>query len=210
MMIVAPLGVLTAIYLEEVAAKSSRFAKFVSASNENLAGTPSIVFGLVGFAVLVRGIGMGPSVLAGALTLAVVVFPIVTIFTQEALRSVPPSLREASAGLGSDPWQTTFRQVLPRAWPRIVTGLLLAASRALGETAPLVVVGAAYYVTTLPHSILGGYTVLPLQVYNWSSDPRRGFHADAAAATLVLVAILFFMNIAARGIAKIKKIDRTS
>ncbi len=191
----APVGTAAAVYLEEFAESGGRLGRWLKLGAANLAGVPSIVYGLVGLAVFVRFFALGQSVLAGALTLSLVILPTIVIVTQEALRAVPTTYREASIALGASRRQTIRYQVLPPAGRGIWTGLLLAFSRAMGETAPLIVVGAAYFVTSVPRSPLDAYTVLPMQIFGWSSDARREFHADAAAATLVLVLILLALNI---------------
>jgi len=197
LVIAGPIGVATAIYLEEVASPRSRLANLISISVANLAGVPSVIIGLTGLTLFVRGLHLGACLLSGGLTLSLVVLPIVVIVSREALRSIPREYRDAALSLGAGNWQIIGSQLLPIAWPRILTGLLLATSRAFGETAPLVVVGAAYFVTRLPHSVFDAYTVLPLQIFNWSSDPQRSFHQDAAAATLALVSLLFCINLIA-------------
>ncbi|HWD38130.1 MAG TPA: phosphate ABC transporter permease PstA [Fimbriimonas sp.] len=194
MAMAGPVGICSAVYMEELAPVRSRMTWLMRQATNNLAGVPSVVYGLIGLAVFVRWFGLGASVLSGALTLALVVLPMVVIVTQQALRSVPSSYREASLALGATQWQAIRTVVLPAASQGIWTGLLLAFSRAMGETAPLMVVGAAYYVTTPPRGFGDSYTVLPMQIFNWSSDARKGFHSAAAAATLVLVLILLGMN----------------
>jgi phosphate transport system permease protein len=194
MLISAPIGIATAVYLEEFASHEGRIGSLLKIGAANLAGVPSIVYGLVGLAIFVRELHLGQSIIAGALTLSLVVLPMVVIVTQEALRAVPIEYREASIALGSTPSQSVRYQVLPAARRGIWTGLLLAFCRAAGETAPLIVVGAAYFVTSSPSGLSDSYTVLPMQIFSWSSDARRDFHADAAAATLVLMAVLLTLN----------------
>lgn len=190
----APIGIAAAVYLEEFGPREGRIGALLRVAAANLAGVPSIVYGLVGLAVFVRQLHLGQSVLAGALTLSLVVLPMVVIVTQEALRAVPVEYREASVALGSTKAQSLLHQVLPTARRGIWTGLLLAFCRAAGETAPLIVVGAAYFVTGPPNGLGDSYTVLPMQIFTWSSDARREFHADAAAATLVLMGVLLTLN----------------
>jgi phosphate transport system permease protein len=158
---------------------------------------PSIIYGLLGLGVFVRLMGMGRSVMAGAATLALLVLPVVILSTREALRTVPGSIREGSYALGATKWQTIWNQVLPMALPGIMTGLILALSRAIGETAPLIAIGALTYVPFAPDSIWSPFTVLPIQVFNWVSRPQADFKVNAAAGILVLVVLLVVMNTAA-------------
>jgi phosphate transport system permease protein len=190
-----PIGIGAAIYLEEFADTEGKLGRVLRLGAANLAGVPSIIYGLVGLAVFVRFFGFGQSLLSGAATLTLVILPTIVVVTQEALRAVPRAYREASIALGASERQTVVHQILPPAAKGIGTGLLLSISRALGETAPLIVVGAAYFVTGLPRSPSDPYTVLPMQIFSWSSDARREFHADAAATTLVLVLILLILNL---------------
>lgn len=188
-----PLGVGAAIYLEEYARKSW-FARIVEINIANLAGVPSIIYGLLGLELFVRWMGFGRSLLAGALTMALLVLPIVIISTREALRTVPPSIREASFALGASQWQTIWRHVLPLAFPGILTGSILAFSRAIGEAAPLITLGALTFIAFLPDSIMSPFTALPIQIYNWVSRPQKDFHANAAAGIIVLLVVLLAMN----------------
>jgi phosphate transport system permease protein len=188
-----PVGVAAAVYLEEFAQKN-RFTTFIQVNIANLAGVPSVVYGLLGLTLFVRMFGLGRSILAGALTMSLLILPTVIIATQEALRAVPGSLREASYGLGATHWQTIRHQVLPNAFAGILTGIILALSRAIGESAPLLLVGAAAFVNFLPHSVNDNYTVLPVQIFNWASQPQKGFAETAAAAILVLLIVLLLMN----------------
>jgi phosphate transport system permease protein len=194
-----PVGVGAALYLEEYA-PPSRLRALVQTNIANLAGVPSIVYGILGLIVFVRtllfyeGLGLGRTVLAGALTLALVVLPIVILASQEALRAVPSSLRHASFALGATKWQTIWYQVLPAAVPGIMTGVILALSRALGEAAPLVAIGAAAYVPFAPEHALDEFTALPIQVFDWSERPQQDFHDVAAAGIIVLLAVLILMN----------------
>lgn len=191
-----PLGVLTAIFLEEYAPKG-RLKEWLEINIGNLAGMPSIVYGLVGLAVFVRYFNLDTSLWAGALTLSLLILPVIVIAAQESIKAVPNSLREAAYALGARQWQVVFFQVLPAALPGIMTGVILAVSRAVGETAPLILVGAAGYVTFVPTSPNDPYTVLPVQIFDWASRPREEFHHLAAAAILVLLVLLFLMNIGA-------------
>jgi phosphate transport system permease protein len=188
-----PIGVGAAIYLEEYS-RRGRFARLVEINIANLAGVPSIIYGLLGLDVFVRVLGMGRSLLAGACTLALLVLPVVILSTREALRAVPRSLREGSYALGASQWQTIWHQVLPVALPGVLTGLILALSRAIGETAPLIVIGALTFVPFLPDSVWSPFTVLPIQIFNWVSRPQAAFRENAAAAILVLLAVLLSMN----------------
>jgi phosphate transport system permease protein len=195
---VFPVGVAAAIYLEEYAGKSAYgqgwFSRMIDVNIANLAGVPSIIYGLLGLAIFVRFMAMGRSLLAGALTLSLLVLPVIIIASREALRTVPDSIREASYALGATRWQTIRHQVLPMAFPGILTGTILALSRAIGETAPLVTIGALTYIAFLPDGLLSDFTVLPILVFNWVSRPQPGFHVNAAAAILVLLPVLFLMN----------------
>lgn len=191
-----PVGVGAALYLEEYARKG-RLSRFIEVNIANLAGVPSILYGLLGLEVFVRVVGLGRSVLAGALTLGLLVLPIVIMASREALRTVPDELREAAVALGATKWQAIARVVLPMALPGILTGAILALSRAIGETAPIVVVGALTYMTFLPDSPNAPFTALPIQIFNWVSRPQKGFLLDAAAGIVVLLVVLLVMNAAA-------------
>jgi phosphate transport system permease protein len=191
-----PIGVAAAIYLEEYGGRSL-VARLIELNITNLAAVPSIIYGLLGLGLFVRAMGMGRSVLAGASTLALLVLPVVILSTRESLRAVPRSLREGSYALGATKWQTIWHQVLPVAAPGIMTGLILALSRAIGETAPLITIGAVTFATFAPDSVWSPFTVLPIQIFNWVSRPQTDFHANAAAGILVLVALLLSMNAAA-------------
>ena len=188
-----PIGVAAAIYLEEYGSRS-RTARFIELNIANLAAVPSIIYGLLGLGLFVRLMGMGQSVLAGASTLALLALPVVILSTREALRTVPGSIREGSYALGATRWQTIWNQVLPMAMPGVLTGLILALSRAIGETAPLITIGALTYIPFAPDTIWSKFTVLPIQVFNWVSRPQAEFHTNAAAAILVLLALLLSMN----------------
>ena len=188
-----PLGVGAAIYLEEYA-KVGHLARLIEVNIANLAGVPSIIYGLLGLGLLVRTLGLGRSVVAGAATLALLVLPVVILSTREALRTVPSSLREGSYALGATKWQTIWHQVLPVAMPGMMTGLILALSRAIGETAPLIAIGALTYVPFVPDSIWSPFTVLPIQLFNWVSRPQEAFLQNAAAGIIVLLVVLLTMN----------------
>ncbi len=192
-LIAVPIGLGTAIYLEEYA-KNNRFTKFIKINISNLSGTPSIVYGLLGLAVFVRTLGLGKSVLAGALTMSLVVLPIVIVSSQEAIKAVPQYLRHGSYALGATKWQTIRKIVIPAALPGIFTGVILSVSRALGETAPLIMVGAATFVSKLPEGLNSIFTALPLQIYYWMGLPKEQFKDLAAAGIIVLLAILLTTN----------------
>jgi phosphate transport system permease protein len=169
-----PIGILTAIYLEEYADRGRWFNRLIEVNIQNLAAVPSIVYGILGLAFIVRGIGIGRVVLAGALILTLVVLPTVVVASREAIRSVPDSIRQGAFALGATKWQVIWRQVLPAAIPGMATGSILALSRAVGETAPLIMVGAVVYVAFDP-TVLGAYTALPVQIYNWTKQPDATF-----------------------------------
>jgi phosphate transport system permease protein len=188
-----PAGVGAAIYLEEYG-KRNRLAGLIEINIANLAGVPSVIYGLLGLGLFVRALGLGRSVLAGAATLALLVLPIVIMSAREALRTVPQSLREACYALGATRWQAIRRVVLPMALPGILTGAILSLSRAIGETAPLIVVGALTYVTFLPDGINSPFTALPIQIFNWVSRPQKEFLVNAAAGIVVLLATMLLLN----------------
>ena len=192
-LIAVPLGVAAALHLEEYE-KRGRLSRIIEINISNLAGVPSIIYGLLGLGLFVRILGMGRSVLAGACTLALLVLPVIIISTREALRAVPQSLREGSYALGATRWQTIWHQVLPAAFPGILTGLILALSRAIGETAPLITIGALTYVPFLPSDLYSPFTVLPIQIFNWVSRPQAAFAENAAAGIVVLLLLLLAMN----------------
>lgn len=187
------LGVGTAIYLEEYA-KKNKFTAFIQTNISNLAGVPSIVFGLLGLTVFVRAMDLDRSILAGGLTMSLLILPVIVVAAQEAIRAVPNQLREASYGMGATKWQTIYRVVLPSAIPGILTGSILAFSRAIGETAPLLVVGAFAFVNYLPENLLSTFTVMPIQIYNWAGRPQAEFQNVAAAGIIVLFIFLIVMN----------------
>jgi phosphate transport system permease protein len=195
---VIPVGVATAVYLEEYADQRRWWNRLIEVNIQNLAAVPSVVYGILGLAFLVRGpIPLGRVLLAGALTLGLLVLPVVIIAGREAIRAVPPSIREGSLALGATQWQTIWRQVLPAAIPGIATGVILALSRAIGETAPLIVVGAAAYVAFNPRGPLDAFTALPIQIFDWISRPQAEFQVLAAAGIIVLLVLLLLMNFAA-------------
>jgi phosphate ABC transporter permease subunit PstA len=190
-----PMGVGAAIYLNEFA-KDNRYTRFLRRIIQNLAGVPSIVFGLVGLAVFSRLFGFGPSLLAGSLTLAIMILPVIVVATEESLKSVPDSFREASRGLGATKWQTVRHHVLPYAVPGTLTGVILALSRAIGETAPILFIGALF-AKTAPSGILDGFLALPITIFYWTRHPKLQFHDLAASTIIVLLVILLSMNIIA-------------
>jgi phosphate transport system permease protein len=188
-----PIGVGTAIYLEEYANRERWYNRLLELNIQNLAAVPSIVYGILGLAFIVRGIGLGRVLLAGALILTLLVLPTVIIAAREAIRAVPDSIRQGAYALGATRWQVTSRQVLPAAVPGIATGAILALSRGIGETAPLIMVGAVTYVAFDP-TILGEFTALPIQIYQWVRLPQEEFRLLAAAAIIVLLGILLSLN----------------
>ena len=187
------LGVSAAVYLEEYAQRS-KFAQIAKINIANLAGVPSIVYGLLGLEIFVRMMELGRSVLAGGFTLALLVLPIIIVASSEAIRAVPSSLREGGYGLGATRWQVVRHLVLPQAFPGILTGVILAVSRAIGETAPLIAMGALTFVPFAPDGPLSRFTALPIQIFNWVSRPQAGFHEAAAAGIIVLLVVLLLMN----------------
>jgi phosphate transport system permease protein len=193
LVMVVPVGVGTAIYLEEYANRERWYNRLLELNIQNLAAVPSIVYGILGLAFLVRGIGLGRVLLAGALILTLLVLPTVIVAAREAIRAVPDSIRQGAYALGATQWQVVSRQVLPAAIPGIATGSILALARAIGETAPLLLVGALTYVVVNP-SLLGSFTALPVQIYQWIARPQDEFRLLAAAGIIVLLAILLTMN----------------
>jgi phosphate transport system permease protein len=196
---IVPVGVATALYLEEFADDRTWWNRAIELNIQNLAAVPSIVYGILGLAFLVRGpLSLGQVVLSGGLTLGLLVLPVVIIAAREAIRAVPSSIREGSMALGATQWQTIWRQVLPASVPGIATGVILALSRAIGETAPLIVVGAATFITFNPESLNSAYSAMPIQIFDWvSGRPSTGdndFRPLAAAAILVLMGLLMTMN----------------
>lgn len=188
-----PVSVAAAIYLEEYAERGW-LNRTIQTNIANLAGVPSIVYGILGLALFVRALGLERSVLSGALTLSLLIMPVIIIASQEAIRAVPNTIREAAYGLGATRWQVVSRQVLPMALPGILTGTILALSRAVGETAPLIMVGAVGFIAFTPSSLTDPFTVLPLQIYQWVSRPQDEFRALAAAGIIVLLVLLLTMN----------------
>lgn len=198
-----PIGVAAGIYLEEYAS-DNLFTRLIEINIANLAGIPSIIYGLLGLEIFVRalrGITGGRSIFSGALTMSLLVLPIIIVSSREAIRAVPRSIREAGYALGATKWQVVRDQILPVAMPGILTGTILALSRAIGETAPLITIGALAYIAFLPplslKALQSPFTVLPIQIFNWVSRPQEAFHANAAAAIIVLLVLLLSMNAAA-------------
>ena len=188
-----PVGIAAAIYLEEYG-KKNKLSSILEVNISNLAGVPSIIYGLLGLEVFVRLMEMGASVMAGSLTLGLLILPIVIVSTREAIKAVPKSIRDASYAMGASKWQTVYFQVLPASFGGILTGVILALSRAVGETAPLIVVGALAYVPFAPLSPMDQFSVLPIQIFNWITRPQPGFVENAAAAIIILMLVTFVMN----------------
>jgi len=188
-----PTGVAAAIYLEEYA-KKGRFSAMLEINISNLAGVPSIIYGLLGLEIFVRVLGLGASVLAGSLTLSLLILPIIIVATRESIKAVPNTIRDASYALGASKWQTIWSQILPASSGGILTGVILSLSRAVGETAPLIVVGALAYVPFAPNNPMDEFSVLPIQIFNWISRPQHGFIENAAAAIIILLLVTFMMN----------------
>ncbi|ALC84964.1 MULTISPECIES: phosphate ABC transporter permease PstA [Bacillaceae] len=197
MCVVAPisliLGVGTAIYLEEYA-KKNKLNDFIRMNISNLAGVPSVVFGLLGLTIFVRALALGNSILAAGFTMSLLILPVIIVGSQEAIRAVPQDVREASYGMGATKWQTIVKVVLPSAIPGILTGAILALSRAVGETAPLVVIGVPVIIQFLPENLLSQFTALPMQIYDWAKRPQAEFQYVASAGILVLMVFLLIMN----------------
>lgn len=189
-----PTGVMAAIYLEEYADRNRWYNRLIELNIQNLAAVPSIVYGILGLGILARGLGFGYTVLAAALTLSLLVLPIVIISGREAIRAVPDSIRQGSYALGATRWQTIWRQVLPQAIPGMATGSILALSRAIGEAAPLLLLGGLAFITFNPAGVQSAFTVLPIQIFNWVSQPQEEFETLASAAIVVLLVILLAMN----------------
>ena len=188
-----PIGIGAGLYLEEFT-KKSRISRFVDLNISNLAGVPSIVYGMLGLVIFVRWFEFNQSVLAGSLTMSLLILPVIIISTREALRAVPNTIRQAAFALGATRWQTIYAHVLPAAFPGILTGIILALSRAIGETAPLIMIGALTYVAFVPDGPMDDFTALPIQIFNWASRPQQQFHELAAAGILVLLFALLLMN----------------
>jgi phosphate transport system permease protein len=191
-----PIGIGAAIYLAEYA-PDGRLTRVLQTNISNLAGVPSIIYGIFGLAIFVRLAGLGPVLLAGAASLSLVILPLVIIASIEALKAVPIAQREGAYALGASRWQMVRGSVLPAAAPGIMTGIILAMARAIGEAAPLVVVGAAAFVTFLPQPLEGGFTVLPIQVFNWAQRPQADFQGIAAATIIVILVLIFILNLLA-------------
>ncbi len=187
------IGVGTAIYLEEYA-KNSWFSRLVKLNISNLAGVPSIIYGILGLAIFVRGMDLGRSLLAGSLTMALLILPIIVVAAQEAIIAVPESIKHAALALGATRWQTIRTVTLPTALPGILTGTILAVSRAIGETAPLIMIGALSFVAFLPTGPMDSFTALPIQIFNWTSRPQEEFQNVAAAGIIILLVLLLTMN----------------
>jgi phosphate transport system permease protein len=191
-----PIGVGAGIYLQEFAS-DNWFTRLVEINVSNLAAVPSIIYGMLGLTIFVQlfsGLTQGRSLLSGGLTLALLILPVIIVATREALKSVPDGLRLAGMALGSTRWQTVWHHVLPQAFPGILTGTILALSRAIGETAPLIVIGAQTFIAFVPNSPFSSFSALPIQIFNWTSRPQAAFHANAAAASVVLLVVLLLMN----------------
>lgn len=188
-----PVGISSALYLEEFAGKG-KFAKFVELNIANLSGVPSIVYGILGLAIFVRYFALERSLISGALTMSLLILPTIIIAGREAIRGVPMSIRYAALSLGATRWQTTWAHVLPASFSGIMTGVILALSRAIGETAPLILIGAMTFVAFLPQGPMDSFTALPIQIYNWVSRPQPEFHELAAAGIIVLLVVLLLMN----------------
>jgi len=191
-----PIGMAAAIYLQEFA-KATRITTLLRASIGNLAGVPSVVFGILGLALFVRAMMLGKSILAAGLTLGLLTLPIIIVVCEEALKTVPRSMREAAFALGASRWQVVRHHVLPYALPGMLTGAILALSRSMGETAPLILIGAAVYIAYLPEGLMDSFTALPIQAYYWAQDARTAFHDLAWAAVLVLLVLVAVGNLAA-------------
>jgi len=192
---VVPLGVMTAVYLEEYADQDRWYNRLIEVNIQNLAAVPSVVYGILGLAFIVRGpLGLGPVLLAGAITLSLLVLPVVIIVAREAIRAVPPSIREGSLALGATQWQTIWKQVLPGSIAGIATGVILALSRAIGETAPLLVIGAGSSLRFNPDGLDSSFTALPVQIFTWTQDANQEFVLRAAGAIVVLMVLLLAMN----------------
>lgn len=188
-----PVGVAAGIYLEEYSVKN-RFSSMLEVNITNLAGVPSVIYGILGLEIFVRTMKFGGSLLAGACTLALLILPIIIVATREAIKAVPSSIKEASFGMGATKWQTLRYQILPAAGGGIATGIILALSRAIGETAPVIVIGALAYVPFVPKGPMDEFTVLPIQIFNWTSRPDPAFISNAAAGIIILLGVTFLLN----------------
>ena len=191
--IAIPVGVATAIYIEEFGGKG-KLVKIIDINISNLAGVPSIVYGIIGLTLFVRGLQLERSLISGALTMSLLILPVIIIASREAIRTVPDSIRHAAIALGATQWQTVWSHVLPASFPGILTGVILGLSRAIGETAPLIMIGALTYVAFVPEGPMDSFTALPIQIFNWVSRPQEEFHELAAAAIIVLLVVLLSMN----------------
>jgi len=189
-----PIGFMSAIYLEEYAKPTSRFARFVEVNIQNLAAVPSIVYGMWGLAIFARALALGQTVITAGLTLALLVLPVIIVATREALRAVPQNIRHGSLALGATQWQTTWHQTMPAAIPGMATGTILALSRAIGEAAPLLLLGAVTFISFNPTGPFSAYTTLPIQIYNWTRESREEFQVLASATIVLLLVILLAMN----------------
>jgi phosphate transport system permease protein len=188
-----PVGIATAVYFEEFS-KKSKLLRLVEINISNLAGVPSIVYGIIGLTIFVRGLQLDRSLIAGALTISLLILPVIIIASREAIRTVPDGIRHAAFALGATRWQTTWSHVLPASFPGILTGVILALSRAIGETAPLIMIGALTYVAFVPEGPMDAFTALPIQIFNWVSRPQQEFHELAATGIIVLLVVLLTMN----------------
>ena len=188
-----PIGVATAIFIEEFGGKG-KLVQFIDINISNLAGVPAIVYGIIGLTIFVRGLALERSLISGALTMSLLILPVIIIASKEAIRTVPVSIRHAAIALGATQWQTVWSHVLPASFPGILTGVILALSRAIGETAPLIMIGALTYVAFVPEGPMDSFTALPIQIFNWVSRPQQEFHELAAAAIIVLLVVLLAMN----------------
>lgn len=195
-LISVPVGVASAVYLEEYAPRGW-FFKLVQININNLAGVPSVIYGILGLALFVRFFALERSLMAGALTMALLILPIIIISAQEALRAVPSGIRESAFALGATRWQVIWSHLLPTSAPSIMTGIILALSRAIGETAPLIMIGALTFIAFLPESVMDPFTVLPIQIFNWTARPQPEFQGLAAAGIIILLIVLFLMNLSA-------------
>jgi phosphate transport system permease protein len=189
-----PTGILAAIYMEEYADKTKWWNRAIELNLQNLAAVPSIVYGILGLGIIARQFGLGTSIITAAITLSLLVLPVVVVASREAIRAVPSTIRDGSLALGATKWQTIWKQILPAAIPGIATGSILALSRAIGEAAPLLLLGAVTFVAFNPDSLTSAYTVLPIQIYDWIRQSREEFQVLAAAAIVILLAILLLMN----------------
>jgi phosphate transport system permease protein len=187
------MGVGAALYLEELAPKS-RLGRFIEVNISNLCGVPSLVYGILGLAVFVRFLNLGRSILAAGFTLAIMILPVIIIASRESLKAVPAGIRQAAIALGATQWQTTWHHILPAAGPGILTGIILALSRALGEAAPLILVGGVTYIAFVPSSVTDSFTTLPIQIFNWAGRPQEEFHSLAASAIIVLMSVVLLTN----------------